>query len=330
MSKQETNILKGIALLMLIMVHVNAWPLNLFVKIEGYSLWSLIGGICHPVAFFLMLSGYGLRYVYENGDRHHYGRIIKVFVHYWVIMLLFVCIGAIKIGPNIYPGDVAKIIYNITSFHTSYNYECWFLFPFAILSLSYPLIFKIHDRMGVIFIFVACLLYFGSGYIISHFSLIYKTAPHGLYNLIQIFYLLFSFAIGASFKKYRIVEKVKMMSRKKVLKLFAYIMILLMMFEGMIIKTTAFGCFEAFILFLLLLIIIQGRQCKVLKLIGKHSMNIWMIHTYFLHYIFHEEIYELRYTVLIFMATLCLSLLTSYAINIITAKIDKQIYKQNI
>ena len=277
-----------------------------------------------------MLSGYGLRFVYENGDRHHYGRIIKVFVHYWVIMLFFVCIGAIKIGPNIYLGDVTKIIYNITSFHTSYNYECWFLFPFAILSLSYPLIFKIHDRIGG-GIFVACLLYFGSGYIISHFSLIYKTAPHGLYNLIQIFYLLFSFTIGASFKKYRIVKKIEMISEKnKGLKFFAYFMILLMMLEGMIIKTTAFGCFEALISFLLLLIIIQSRQCKELKFIGKHSMNIWMIHTYFLHYIFHEEIYELRYTVLIFIATLCLSLLTSYAINIITSKIDKQIYKQNI
>lgn len=294
----------------------------------NWSLWKMLSSICFPVAFFLMLSGYGLRHVYENGDKHHYGRIIKLFVHYWAVMFSFVIIGSIIIGTHKYPGDFSTFINNVTSFHTSYNYECWFLFPFSVLSLSYPFIFRIFDKTGVGFLLVACLLYFASGFVISHYHLIYKTAPHALYNFVQVFFMLFSFAIGAALKKYTIIEKMKDRTfGKKNYKIMAFLGLVFMMLLGCSLSTTAFHCFQSLIVFLLLIILMWGKTYRFLKLVGNHSMNIWMIHTYFLCYLFHEEIYGLHYSVLIYVATLGLSLLCSYFINYITSKIDKKIYK---
>lgn len=330
MSKQETLILKGIALLMMIMVHVDINNSAQIVVWEDWSLWESLSCICFPVAFFLMLSGYGLRHVYENEDNHHYGRIAKLFVHYWVIMFSFVIIGSVIIGTHKYPGDFSTFINNVTSFHTSYNYECWFLFPFAILSLSYPFIFKIFDKTGVGFLLIACLLYFASGYIISHYHLIYKTAPHGLYNLIQVFFMLFSFVIESALKKYAIIEKMKDWTLGKMkYKVMAFLVLAFMMIFGSFLTTTAFHCFQSLIVFLMIIILIQGRTCRVIKLIGEHSMNIWMIHTYFLYYIFHEELSILHYSFLIYIATLVLSLLCSYGINIVTSRVDRVIYKYN-
>ena len=331
MSKQETLILKGIALLMMIMVHIDIYDSAQIVEWGNLSLWKSLSSICFPVPFFLMLSGYGLRHVYENGDMHHYGRIAKLFVHYWAVMFSFVIIGSIIIGTHKYPGDITTFINNITSFHTSYNYACWFLFPFAILSSSHPLIFKLFDKTGARFLLIACLLYFVSGFIISHYHFIYKTAPHGLYNLIQVFYMLFSFAIGAALKKYAIIEKMKdWTSGKMNYKVMAFLVLVVMMILGELLTTTAFHCFQSLIVFLMIVILIQGRTCCILKHIGEHSMNIWMIHTYILCYIFHKELYNLHYSIIIYVATLVLSLLCSYGINYITSGIDKKIYSYNL
>lgn len=333
MNKQETLVLKGIALLMMIMVHVNTNDTIHITFWEDWSFWRLLSNVCHPVAFFLLLSGYGLRYVYENGDKHHYGRIIKVYVHYWTIMFLFVFIGMVKFGCDMYPGDALKIIDNLTSFHTSYNFECWFLFPFAILSLSYPFTLKALDKFGVGFIVLTCLIYFVSGYVISHYHLIYKTAPHGLYNIIQVFFLLFTFVLGAALKKYAVLDKIKNKIDGQNLykyKVCAFILLLFMMVLRCFYHTSAFGPFESIFVFIIVFVLLQNVSCGILKLIGKHSMNIWMIHTYFLHYLFHDEIYSLRYTLLVYSAALLLSLVASYGINILTKGIDRRIYNSNV
>ena len=96
------------------------------------------------------------------------------------------------------------------------------------------------------------------------------------------------------------------------------------------ISTTAFGPFTALLMFLMLFFIVKGRNCRVLQLIGSHSMNIWMIHTYFLHYITHDFVYSFKYSILIMLVTLLLSLLCSFIINYITNNIDTKIYELRI
>lgn len=327
MTKQETLIMKGIAFLMMILVHVDMSRSTQLLHIGGYSVLKIIKGGCSPVAFFLMLSGYGLMYVYEHGDSHHYGRILKLFVHYWCVLLLFVPLGYFMVGGDVYPGNCLKILENVTSFHTSYNYECWFLFPFAIISLSYPLILKLFERMGGAFLIFSIFLYFASGFIISHNHLIYKTAPHLMYNILQVPFLLFSFLIGAYLKKCSVPEWIVGVIRKDVWMIIMPIFVIVLLLAcATQVKTTAFGPFTAVLMFLSLLMLIKGHECRWLQAIGKHSMNMWMVHSYILYYLFKDAVYSLKYTILVVLATLILSFICSVVIKIITCKIDKVIY----
>ena len=70
-SRAETNILKGVAIIMMLWLH-------LFLKeseVGNYADFNLPNGqplayfltrLCTPVSFFLILSGYGLAYLYYN------------------------------------------------------------------------------------------------------------------------------------------------------------------------------------------------------------------------------------------------------------------------
>lgn len=69
MTKEQTNILKGIAILMMLFLHLfNGSNLTdvceplLF--IGSTPLVHIISKACNPVGIFLMLSGYGLSYTY--------------------------------------------------------------------------------------------------------------------------------------------------------------------------------------------------------------------------------------------------------------------------
>lgn len=50
-------------------------------------------------------------------------------------------------------------------------------------------------------------------------------------------------------------------------------------------------------------------------LMGKHSTNIWLVHTFFCYYYFHDFIYGLKYPILIYILTLGLSVISSVVIN---------------
>ena len=118
---------------------------------------NIIANACHPVAFFLILSGYGLSYVWENKGnnlRQQGRRILKLYISYWIVMAIFVGMGCF-INPAQYPGDFWSIIGNIT----------------AVKTMTSMWLFRMMDCLGnkVSFI-VAFFLSFGSAFIISRCS----------------------------------------------------------------------------------------------------------------------------------------------------------------
>lgn len=67
---------------------------------------------------------------------------------------------------------------------------------------------------------------------------------------------------------------------------------------------------------------------KVLAFIGKHSMNIYMVHTFFYMILWRKEIYQFKYAGLIFVALLVVSLLYSVvleAIKSLVVRISKKL-----
>lgn len=72
-SKDTTLILKGIAILMMIFLHLfnRAEYYSLcesFIHIDGTPLVYFIARACNPVGFFCFLSGYGVNYSYRKRE----------------------------------------------------------------------------------------------------------------------------------------------------------------------------------------------------------------------------------------------------------------------
>jgi len=71
----------------------------------------------------------------------------------------------------------------------------------------------------------------------------------------------------------------------------------------------------------------SGWLDKLLEFLGKHSTNIWLIHTFFCYYLFKDFIYSFKYPALIFIVLLLCSLAASYIVNLIYVPINKRIHK---
>lgn len=80
-SKEDTQLLKGLAILMVIVEH-----LGQVLHIAALNPLGPIG-----VCLFLFISGYGLSYSYEKNGRNGYlkKRVLKVYVPYLVSVIIF-------------------------------------------------------------------------------------------------------------------------------------------------------------------------------------------------------------------------------------------------
>lgn len=142
MSKEQSQLLKGIAILLMLFLHLfngmnNVALCENFIYINGEPLVFILSRASNPVAFFLILGGYGLFRVSQHGDKRRWVRVLKLYFHYWLITVLFVFIGHF-LSPAIYPGSWFVFVANLSSVVTSYNAQMWFLFPYVILSLVAP------------------------------------------------------------------------------------------------------------------------------------------------------------------------------------------------
>lgn len=100
-TKQQTQIAKGMAILLMLIHHLFFYPSDLYVslvKMGGQDIESYIssfGKIC--VAMFLFLSGYGITISSVKKETSYkksvISRVINLMINYWIVFLLFVPIG---------------------------------------------------------------------------------------------------------------------------------------------------------------------------------------------------------------------------------------------
>ena len=152
-TKERSTLIKGILICMMVFSHLfngsnTDQCINLF-YVNNIPFVKWLSKACSPVAFFLLLSGYGLAYTYNHKGItfiQQIKRIKKLYIHYWVTLLLFIPIG-IFIGKN-YPGTISNLIQNLIGWSYSYNGETWFLFPYSLISLTSFWIIKYIDIIG--------------------------------------------------------------------------------------------------------------------------------------------------------------------------------------
>lgn len=214
MTKDESMMMKGVAILLMIFGHLFYQDYHIaktinYIYIAGVPLAQMLTRATSPVAFYLILGGYGLYKVYEAGDTHRYTRIFKLIVRYWVVLLIFVLLGSF-LRPDIYPGDWKDMLSNFTGYHTTFNYELWFLLPYIILSLLSPWLFNIMNRFKPIAVVGATLtVYIFTSFCISRYGEEYLYQNEWLYNPFLALHLLFDFSVGAMAARTGFFNKVK-------------------------------------------------------------------------------------------------------------------------
>ena len=92
MSKEQTTIFKGIAILMMLAFHlfvgadIEEWCTP-WVYVGDKPLVGMLARACYPVTFFLIFTGYGLSYLFDRGRltfATQIRRLLRLYIFYWV------------------------------------------------------------------------------------------------------------------------------------------------------------------------------------------------------------------------------------------------------
>lgn len=106
LSKKQTDITKGVAILFMLLLHLFCTreyeglfePLIMIGNIPLIYYIALFGDMC--VAIYCFCSGYGLMIGYKNNNENYFKknliRILKLYINFWIILILFVLIRTIN------------------------------------------------------------------------------------------------------------------------------------------------------------------------------------------------------------------------------------------
>lgn len=279
----------------------------LYIGDVPFAKW--LSNACGPVPFFLLLSGYGLAFTNEHSKLtflKQLKRIVKLYLHYWVILACFLFVGW-YLFPERYPGSWIRLLNNVTVWKADYNYEMWFLFPYVLIALSSKFVIQAIDKIGFIWSVIAtAVINIAACYVISRYHATFL-AENSLVSLTVVYLqFLYPFTVGVVFYRsdyqwnYQLPQWLVVVTMICVVAIAATISISIMSIVYVPIMV---------ILFLQL----QFPQwlVHILLELGRKSMPIWMIHTWYSNYLFHEQVYSLRYPVLILGGVIIVSYLTA-------------------
>ena len=320
LSLQDTLLIKGVAICFMLWHH-------LFFDTSAYGDFvqntAFLGKVC--VAMFLFVSAYGLTIQFADKKNYKYQfpsftetikfqakRLFKLYVNYWFVFLIFVPVGILFFNRTLqiaYGIQINKLnclffdFFGMQGFQ-SYNITWWFYQLIIILYLIFPILYFAVKKMNIFIL--------GFFFLILGFHQIRIPIVHDW---------LFPFALGIScaLNKEKISMFLNRINRKI---LFISTLILLLSIAFLRLLEWRFGGIGMdgfFTLTWVLFIIISVREVRivtqVLKYLGKHSMNIFMIHTFIFSYFYSGFIYSFKYPILIFSALLTYSILISILIE---------------
>ena len=331
LSKKETNIIKGLAALFLVFLHLfntreytgNIQSILLIkgVPVEYYI--SLVTGSC--VSMYLFCSGYGLSMISKNKDiciKDNLTRILKLLINYWITLIVFVVIGHL-LGNENYPGSLKEFLMNFFLISKSYNGAWWFLQTYVILVLTSKSIINLVKKNNSIAIFITSgVLYFVAflqsvkGIFIIGDNEFMQILSNMLFNFLNC---QFSFIVGILFVKESIISRIRLiLDKKKYAQLLPILLTLIILAMNIIIENWVIGPITAILVIITISITKINKSIQnFLIYISSHSTNIWLTHMFFYMVFFKKLVYAPKLSILIFSWLILLCIGTSYLINYI-------------
>lgn len=166
LSKDQTDEIKGIAIILVILGH-------LWVHVVGIIPKLIFGG--EAVAMFLILSGYGLTSSYGN-RKVQYGayiaaRIKRVMIPYWIITVILVTLDYLLLNRTYNIQDIVMTMLGVNiNMETRYiDYVRWFITFILIWYAIYLLAVSLFsDKMRGLFLYAVAAVFFLTDYYILH------------------------------------------------------------------------------------------------------------------------------------------------------------------
>ena len=332
-TREHTKIAKGVAILLMLTYHLFAFPdrihldqgyISLF-SIGGSNIEFIMGGfgkIC--VSMYIFLSGYGI-YMSSLKEgkitlKDSFKRLKKLYINYWIVFIIFVPIGFIFFNKEL---NIREFILNFVGWSSSYNDEWWFFKLYVELILLVPILkYLINDSLWKSIVNITILLFFSKviGYGINRG--IDKFIPSFIvYEVHDILFWQACFFIGYICAKFDIYSKALNLFIK--IKMDNKIIYALLPIALIFIRIKSGG--RLYIDFLLTPILIfctvnllyDSVLHKLFILLGEHSTNMWLIHSFFCYTYFQWLVFKPRISVIILVWLVILSLGSSYFINYI-------------
>lgn len=343
-SKRDMSILKGVAILFMLLLHLFCRKevdglYETFPIINGFPFVyyiGLFGDACVPIYCFA--SGYGLFLSFNNElkliIKKNLVRILKLLINYWIILVLFVIVGYLAGKTDLFPGSIGNFLLNFFVLSNSYNSAWWFLQTYIILVLLAPLLIKIIKKYNSnVLLLISGIIYFLS-YIqrVKHF---FDFDPNTFLNTVVNSFVLLGtsqlpFIIGSIFAKEKIYSKLynkfHHIPYKNTICLTGIFTLVIIhaRFETMFIAP--FTAIPFICLFNLMKK--SSKTQSVLLYFGNHSTNIWLTHMFFYMTIFPSLVFAPKYPIFIFAWLIVLCLLSSFIINLLFEPILKLVDKK--
>ena len=326
MSKEYTNYLKGVAILMMLFLHLFNqldWDISLksIFYIGEIPLVYYISRMCNPVPFFLILSGYGLYAVYiKSGGVKPWRHVSNLYLHLWLIYILIVPL-ACYVKPEMYPGSLSIFLKNMTSWQCSYIGEQWFFLPYLLLMISSKWIFLFFDKLKWFWIVtLLVMIWMGTVFILKQFDSATLSKNMLFYNVFLAAFMLPSFILGYLTNRLGWVQQIAVWFSQcgKSKATVPAILLIALCVSRCFIPNSSISPFYTILFILLFAQVPIGRYVGVvLTYLGKHSMNIWLIHTWFSTRLFHDFFFDqIQIPVLMYVVLLVLSLSVSHLVEL--------------
>ncbi len=347
-SKRQSLCLKGFAIILLMCIHCfgdvkrfagyefNFWPIgqDLFVDLAYYC------KIC--VSIFAFISGYGLYLSVRNKadnvidtNKWLVSRIIKTLNGFWFIYIIsFVLLLKIPDSPiekyftkGIVRGGVYVVLDFLGISHlfttTTINASWWYMSAAIVFILVMPLLVKAVNKFGwllsfVLIVVIPRVLFNGESF-----------GAMGIYTFILPVFL------GALFAQYNLFEKInniKLLKNKALNEIVLFLGLVLAILVSIYvwIRVSYEKIWEYHYGFAPLLVIIfcnkylfNGNNfisrflCVIFSFLGKHSMNMFVFHSFIRVNLLNEFVYSFKYPIVTIVVLTLLSLVASIIFELI-------------
>ena len=361
LSKDESKILYGLAILLMIYHHLFVMPERLnnnyisILDFKNFDLELKIAIFCKMcVAIYAFISGYGLYVSSTRIDGNGIKRIKKVYVYifkhlinfykkYWLVFAIFIPMGFIL---NVYTFNIREFILSIMGKGVIYNVEWWYVIKYVKMLIVFPIIEFLLKKSSEpkdnlikgIILFFALVYYF-----------IFSNKDLNIIGYIMSNIYMVIFFVGILIARYKIFQTIYDICckfKKKTIVLISLLsifgVVLIRMYYAKEPTWASGDMFLTPILIFSFIVLLRELNLKrvsyVLKFIGKYSIYMWLTHTFFAYYYFQDLVLLPRVSILIYLWLIIISLITSIilekiytllnlAFENIIKKVSKPIYK---